>query len=562
MTPVGKPIELELDLMSKQLILNEPQISPLRVYTLERPLITKTMLQWTILIVYIISSMFVTHAYKILVVSPIPGKSHAILGQALVNHLAQAGHEVTYIVSLVPDKAPPGVTIINLSENKKQDETPLNIKSVMDNEFNSNFVSFLPLLMNISQTTVENPKVQKLMSDKNQHFDLVIAEWMFNEVYVGFSAVFNCPLIWLSSVEPHWMVLQLIDEIPNPAYNVDIMSRNAPPLSFAQRVWELCVLILGKLIQVFYTSGFEKEIYENLFVPHIRNRGHNVVPFDVVRNNASLILSNSHISMGIATRLPPNFIPIGGYHIDPVIKTLPENILKIMDNSKYGVIYFSMGTNLKSAHFPNEVKQALLKVFSELKQTVLWKFEENIPNLPRNVHILEWAPQQSILEHKNCILFITHGGLLSTTEAIHFKVPIIGIPVFADQFINIDRAVKKGFAKKVELTYSMADHLNITIQEMLSDQRYADKVRELSGIYHDRTVSPSKELVHWVEHVIKTGGARHLRTPAFLMPWYQKMFLDLVLYLLATIISIKYTFRYICSLVTSKNSISGKKKRN
>lgn len=64
-----------------------------------------------------------------------------------------------------------------------------------------------------------------------------------------------------------------------------------------------------------------------------------------------------------------------------------------------------MGTNLKSTHFPNEVKQALLKVFSELKQTVLWKFEENIPNLPKNVHILEWAPQQSILGKNRKFLF-------------------------------------------------------------------------------------------------------------------------------------------------------------
>lgn len=52
------------------------------------------MVKWTILVVYIILSIFLTDAYKILVVSPISGKSHAILGQALVNHLAQAGHEV------------------------------------------------------------------------------------------------------------------------------------------------------------------------------------------------------------------------------------------------------------------------------------------------------------------------------------------------------------------------------------------------------------------------------------------------------------------------------------
>lgn len=68
-----------------------------------------------------------------------------------------------------------------------------------------------------------------------------------------------------------------------------------------------------------------------------------------------------------------------------------------MDNSQHGVIYFSMGSNLESKHFPEVVIRNLLKTFSELKQTVLWKFEEDLQNLPKNVHILKWAPQHSIL---------------------------------------------------------------------------------------------------------------------------------------------------------------------
>ena len=68
-----------------------------------------------------------------------------------------------------------------------------------------------------------------------------------------------------------------------------------------------------------------------------------------------------------------------------------------MDSAKDGVIYFSMGSNLKSKDLPDEVKTSLLKMFGSLKQTVLWKFEEVLPNLPKNVHILEWAPQQAIL---------------------------------------------------------------------------------------------------------------------------------------------------------------------
>lgn len=69
------------------------------------------------------------------------------------------------------------------------------------------------------------------------------------------------------------------------------------------------------------------------------------------------------------------------------------------------------------------------------------------------------------------MLFITHGGLLSTTEAVHFGVPIIGIPVFADQYVNVKRAVHKGFAIRVRLSYDTADDLESAIKEMLINQR-------------------------------------------------------------------------------------------
>lgn len=73
--------------------------------------------------------------------------------------------------------------------------------------------------------------------------------------------------------------------------------------------------------------------------------------------------------------------------------------------------------------------------------------------------------------HPNCILFITHGGLLSTTETIHYGVPTIGIPAFADQFLNVKRSVKKGIAKMVYLSYNLADELKEAIEDMISNSR-------------------------------------------------------------------------------------------
>lgn len=71
--------------------------------------------------------------------------------------------------------------------------------------------------------------------------------------------------------------------------------------------------------------------------------------------------------------------------------------------------------------------------------------------------------------HQNCVLFITHGGLLSITEAIHFGVPLIGLPFFSDQPNNMNRVVKKGFGKQIPFDENIAANLNDTIIEMLTN---------------------------------------------------------------------------------------------
>lgn len=59
-----------------------------------------------------------------------------------------------------------------------------------------------------------------------------------------------------------------------------------------------------------------------------------------------------------------------------------------MNDAKDGVIYFSMGSNMKS-------EDLFLNIFGELKQTV-WKLENASTDIPENVHLLKSA-QQSIL---------------------------------------------------------------------------------------------------------------------------------------------------------------------
>lgn len=51
--------------------------------------------------------------------------------------------------------------------------------------------------------------------------------------------------------------------------------------------------------------------------------------------------------------------------------------------------------------------------------------------------------------HPNVKLFISHGGQGGTQESIQCGVPRIGMPIFADQELNIQHAEQMGVAIKV-----------------------------------------------------------------------------------------------------------------
>nr|ANI22002.1 UDP-glycosyltransferase 40F3 [Spodoptera exigua] len=514
------------------------------------------------LLFFVVVSLCSCDAYKILAVFPMPSPTHGILGDNMVKHLLNAGHEVTYITPFASkQKSNPKLHIVDVTDHHNFFNTDLlDITQILAGSMNFKDPNFVfSMMMNIAAMTLEHRDVQKLMKDPQQKFDVIIGEYMFADLYSTFPAVFQCPYIWFSTIEPHWMIVNLVHGPMNPAYNGDYMHANIPPFSFMQRVQELWILLTGLYRHNNEYYKREEEVYQKHIVPILKEQGKPVPDYKVLKYNASLLLGNSQVAIGNAVPLPPSYKHIGGYHIEDEVKPLPEDLKKIMDNAKNGVIYFSLGSNLKSKNLPDELKKGLLEVFGGLKQTVLWKFEENLPNQPKNVHIVQWAPQQSLLAHPNLALFVTHGGLLSLTEAVHFGVPVIAIPVFADQFLNANQAQHKGIGEKVDLTYNLHKDLKIALDKVLADlPRYTARMKELSTAYHDSPMKPKEALNFWVEHVVRTRGAPHLRSVALQVPLYQQAYLDLLVVLLAAAVAILLLVKKILCYFKSQKSIKQK----
>lgn len=67
--------------------------------------------------------------------------------------------------------------------------------------------------------------------------------------------------------------------------------------------------------------------------------------------------------------------------------------------------------------------------------------------------------------------FISHGGLMSTIEAVYFGVPILGIPIYADQKMNIGRAVLNGFAVSIEYEDLNEERMSSALNEILNNPK-------------------------------------------------------------------------------------------
>ena len=76
-------------------------------------------------------------------------------------------------------------------------------------------------------------------------------------------------------------------------------------------------------------------------------------------------------------------------------------------------------------------------------------------------------------DHPNVRVFISHGGLLSTIEAAYVGVPMVGIPIFGDQSINIKAITDKKMGISLNYEEISKDSVLKAITTVLDEPRYA-----------------------------------------------------------------------------------------
>lgn len=127
---------------------------------------------------------------------------------------------------------------------------------------------------------------------------------------------------------------------------------------------------------------------------------------------------------------------------------------------------------------------------------------------------------------------MTHGGLLSTQEAIYHGVPVLGFPFINDQLLNIDKAVHDGYALQLRWNQIERKLVHQSIRQLIYNQTYSDNVRRRQSLLRDQTETPLERGLYWTEYFARHKGAHHLRLGSRHLNRFQRSLIDVYLVLI------------------------------
>jgi MGT family glycosyltransferase len=114
---------------------------------------------------------------------------------------------------------------------------------------------------------------------------------------------------------------------------------------------------------------------------------------------------------------------------------------------------------------------------------------------PEHVRLEAYVPQPLLLEH--CDAFVTHGGFNSVKEALSAGVPMVVVPISADQPYSAGRCADLGVARAVGPDERTPGAIGDALRQVLAEPSYRSKARDFQA--EMRALPGPKEMVGLLE---------------------------------------------------------------
>ncbi|XP_067373516.1 UDP-glucuronosyltransferase-like isoform X1 [Channa argus] len=488
---------------------------------------------------------------KILVV-PVDG-SHWLSMEILVKELVHRGHE---ILVLVPETS----MVIHGSENYKTEIYPVSYtKDELEEKFHKvkervflnepgimdlvhsvhRFVEFTLIQVNGCERLLNN---QSLMTRlQGEGFDLVLTD-PFLPCGSILAHTFSIPAVYFLRGLTCHLNLQA-NPCPSPvSYVPAFFSDNTDVMSFPQRVKNMFMFFLESYIcKIMYSK------FDDLVSRHFGD----ITNYKDLISHGAIWLLRYDFAFEWPRPILPNMFFIGGLNCGKKAP-LPADLEEFVDGSgDDGFIVFTLGSMV--SNLPEEKAKQFFDAFRQIPQRVLWRYTGVPPkDVPKNVRLMKWLPQNDLLAHPKAKVFITHGGNHGVYEGICNAVPMLMFPLFGDQSDNVFRMVVRGVAEKLAAHDVTTKKILDALKKLIHDKSYKEKIVKLSQIHLDRPIEPLDLAAFWTEFVIKHKGAAHLRVAAHDLNWIQYHSLDVIGFLLIILLTVVWVMLKCCLFCSRK----------
>ncbi|XP_014301458.1 UDP-glucuronosyltransferase 2B31-like isoform X2 [Myotis lucifugus] len=451
--------------------------------------------------------------------------SHWINMKTILDALVQRGHEVTVLTSsasiLVDPNKPSAIqfevfpTSLTKDDmvsffmrliNKWTYDLPKDTFWTHFSLMQEMFWEGSDLIEKLCKDVVLNKKLMTKLQESR--FDVVLADGV-GACGELLAELLKIPFVYSLRFSPGYKIEKYSGGLPfPPSYVPVVFSELSDQMTFMERVKNMVyVLYFDFCLQTYNQKKWGQFLNEVLGKP--------ITLFELM-GKAEMWLIRTYWDFEFPRPLLPHFQFVGGLHCKPA-KPLPK---------------------------------------------VIWRYDGKKPDtLGPNTRLYKWIPQNDLLGHPKTKAFITHGGANGIYEAIYHGIPMVGIPMFADQPDNIVRMKTKGAAIRLDFnTISSTDLLN-ALKTVINDPSYKENAMKLSRIHHDQPMKPLDRAVFWIEFVMRHKGAKHLRPASYDLTWVQYHSLDVIGFLLACVASATFVITKCCLLCYQKFAKSGKKKK-
>ncbi|XP_066549648.1 2-hydroxyacylsphingosine 1-beta-galactosyltransferase [Amia ocellicauda] len=398
------------------------------------------------------------------------------------------------------------------------------------------------LLFGILKRSEENCELMVGAADflsrlRAEGFDLVLVDPSELCGYV-LARLIGVPYFLLSP--SHWYPAEI--GAPSPlSYVPEFNSRTTDRSGFGQRLWNVLVWVTGRAAAQWHVlPAFEAVLRRHRGDREARD---NPSMMDLVTHTSFFLLS-----LDLALDFPrpslPNVEFVGGILTRPAA-ALPQELRSWVEGSQRGVVLVSLG--VAGQVLPGDLAEKMAATFARLPEQVMWSYFGETPQaLGSNTHITGWIPQNDLLGHPKVLAFVSHCGLNGVYEAIYHGVPMVGMPIYGDQYDIATRVQAKGMGIYLDWAALTEERFYQAIRAVLDQPSYRKKAGHLSRILRDHPEHPLNRTVYWIEYLLRHEGALHLRPASYDLYAYQYYLLDVLAFCTVVTVAVFYLLCRVC----------------